>query len=438
MPIASTSRRGLLRAGAAAMVSSLACARTSGVPAPPTAASDPADLVLVGGTVIDPHHDHERAQSVVIRGDTITLVARGREPDARARIDLDGRFVAPGLVDGHGHLPAPGEAIDVARYLVLQLMAGVTTVRCMQGTTQQLGWRDEIERHDRLGPRLLVGGMIAEAGAQGVEAQVRAHVEAGYDFIKLIGEISRADHSRLGAACKAQAIPLAGHLPSAADLDDALAAGQDLEHLHGHHQALAAGRSADDLARATVDAGCVVCPTIEFYAVMYGVRDPVELRARAELEAVSSEQRRAWIGWQSSNVPDEETRRQGKAWYDAALVLVRALADAGAGMLASPSPGPFIVPGLSRARELEHYAHAGIDARTQWIASTRLPNARGLVSHVPALVDGAGADLVVLEADPRRTPLFETTVHAVATRGRYVAVADLERRLHEGAPRTVP
>lgn len=430
MPIATTSRRGLLRAGAAAMVASLGCAPSSRAPVNPAVSSEPADLVLFGGTVIDPQHDRERDESLVIRAGTLTLVPRGREPQARARIDLDGRFVAPGLVDGHGHLPTPGEPTDPGRWLLLQLMGGVTTVRCMQGTAEQLALRDEIDAGDRLGPRLFVGGMIVDAGPQGVEAQVREHVEAGYDFIKLIGELSREDYARLGAACKEHAIPLAGHLPPTVDLDDALAAGQDLEHLHGFHPALAAGRSAADLARATVEAGCVVCPTIEFYAVVYGVRDPAELRARGELQAVSDDQRREWSDWQAKSVPDVETRRQGQAWYDAALVLTRALADAGAAVLASPSPGPFIVPGLSRTRELEHYARAGLDARTQWIASTRIPNARGVASHVPGIVDGAPADLVVLEADPRRTPLFETTVNAVVTRGRYATVADLERQLH--------
>ncbi|HEU4401500.1 MAG TPA: amidohydrolase [Candidatus Polarisedimenticolia bacterium] len=86
-------------AAAALIPALLAC---GGAPA------NPADLVLVGGRVYTVESDHPWAQAVAVRGDRILKVGKDEEiralvgPKTRV-IDLKGRLLLPGLIDGHTH-----------------------------------------------------------------------------------------------------------------------------------------------------------------------------------------------------------------------------------------------------------------------------------------------------------------------------------------------
>ena len=75
----------------------------------------PADLVLTNGKVLTVEDELPEAQAIATRGDRI--VALGRAADMRPFIgpatqvvDLQGRLVIPGFVEGHGHFTGVGEA----------------------------------------------------------------------------------------------------------------------------------------------------------------------------------------------------------------------------------------------------------------------------------------------------------------------------------------
>jgi hypothetical protein len=112
----------------------------------------PAGLVLTNAQVIDPNAGKllEGLQSVVIRDGKIAAVYPIDEPDLLAeegslrRVDVGGRYISPGLIDGHVHVTAvpgmhnlkemceaPPETISYRTTYVLRemLMRGFTTVR---------------------------------------------------------------------------------------------------------------------------------------------------------------------------------------------------------------------------------------------------------------------------------------------------------------------
>ena len=112
----------------------------------------PAGLVLTNAQVIDPNAGRllEGLQSVVIRDGKIAAVYPIDEPDLLAeegslrRVDVGGRYISPGLIDGHVHVTAvpgthnlkemceaPPETISYRTTYVLRemLMRGFTTVR---------------------------------------------------------------------------------------------------------------------------------------------------------------------------------------------------------------------------------------------------------------------------------------------------------------------
>lgn len=84
-------------------------------PAPPADGQPMADLVLTGGTVISVDPAIGQAQAIAVRDDRIMAVGSVAEMqaltgDRTGVIELDGRTVVPGFIEGHGHLLGLGNA----------------------------------------------------------------------------------------------------------------------------------------------------------------------------------------------------------------------------------------------------------------------------------------------------------------------------------------
>lgn len=162
------------------------------------------DLDLVGATVIDGTGAPPRAGvTVIIRGGRIEQV-RERAPlaqDGVRRLDLQGRFLLPGLIDAHSHIESPAAALRA-------LQSGVTTARVLGDSYfRALGTRDLIRAGHAPGPELLVSGPIirprpGEAffatfpqfgdaldgelrGPERIEKVTAAMLEHGVDVIKI-------------------------------------------------------------------------------------------------------------------------------------------------------------------------------------------------------------------------------------------------------------
>ncbi len=62
------------------------------------------DLLLRGGTVVDPSQDLNRVCDVSIRDGSISAVGHDLPVEGRRVVDVTGRYVFPGLVDLHAHI----------------------------------------------------------------------------------------------------------------------------------------------------------------------------------------------------------------------------------------------------------------------------------------------------------------------------------------------
>lgn len=74
----------------------------------PAVASDPADAIYHGGDVVTVDDKNPTAEAVAVRGGRIVAVGKAEEVlklkgDATKLIDLRGRCLLPGFIDGHGH-----------------------------------------------------------------------------------------------------------------------------------------------------------------------------------------------------------------------------------------------------------------------------------------------------------------------------------------------
>ncbi|HEY2184624.1 MAG TPA: amidohydrolase [Xanthobacteraceae bacterium] len=109
-------RRDLIKAAAAAPLAATLAQTAHGqpvhsVPAAPVAR--PADLVLKGGKIITVDRAFAISEAIAIAGERILAVGRDAEMAAHVApwtriIDLNGRSVIPGLIDGHAHLDREG------------------------------------------------------------------------------------------------------------------------------------------------------------------------------------------------------------------------------------------------------------------------------------------------------------------------------------------
>ncbi|HEX3476953.1 MAG TPA: hypothetical protein VHT91_18140, partial [Kofleriaceae bacterium] len=172
--------------------------------------------------------------TVIVDGDRIVAVGDATTPvPAGAQvIDAHGRTLLPGLWDMHVHL-FPGHGL-------LDLAAGITTVRDMGNDIEQLGAR--IARFDagtELGPRVIRAGLIDAKGPftaptgvavstpEEAAAAVARYADAGYAQIKIYSSIPPSMVPGIAAAGHARGLRVSGHIPTGMNAAQAVEAGYD-------------------------------------------------------------------------------------------------------------------------------------------------------------------------------------------------------------------
>lgn len=177
-------------------------------------------MLVLGGTLFD-GTSRDRIEDCGVRIDRNRFAAVGRKADfaipqnSEPVIDATGRFLLPGLIDGHFHVmaswfagpirpmltaPAPAAAIRAVRTVAVALAKGVTTARDLGGMFDiPVYVRDAINANEIPGPRLVVCGLpISATGGHSwysnVEADgsaefrkaARQQLKAGVDFVKVM------------------------------------------------------------------------------------------------------------------------------------------------------------------------------------------------------------------------------------------------------------
>jgi imidazolonepropionase-like amidohydrolase len=403
-------------------------------------------------------------QTVIVRGAMIAAIGPAASttvpPDA-ARIDGRGRFLMPGLVDMHAHfLPgacAPGD--DAHRQFVWFLANGVTAARGLGAPPGFLATRDRTDRGDILAPTLYVAGGSIHGGSVTSAAEaagvVRAARAAGYDWIKTHGGIDRQTYDSMMAAARAEGIPVSGHVSHEYGLWHALASGQQVEHLDGYLAALAgdtgsAGAWNDgqivtdsaqlaridesrmpEVVRATVRSGTCAGPTLALFRIVAEGTPADAMAAWPEMQFVSP----AMVKQFRSQVEQFAAAAGPGARRFIAIRdrLVKALYDGGVPLVAGgDSPQLFMVPGFSLHREMQAFRDAGIPLYGVLAAATvNAARCLGRAAEFGTVSIGRRADLLLLDADPRRALPRRDGIAGVMTRGRWLDRETLARMLDE-------
>jgi len=414
--------------------------------APPSEpASFPAPLVLRDVRIVPLTGDAPPAErcDVFVAGRRIVAVSPAGAPAPPAWNSEDAREVAgggawlmPGLVDAHAHLPAPDAPdSELERVLALHVAHGVTSVRVMAGSGDQLALRGEIASGRMVGPRLFLAGPSVNGrsapSATAAAAMVGEQTAAGFDWIKLHPGLGAAAARAAAETAEREGLPLAGHVPASLGLREALRLGLDsIEHADGFVEALQPmpGRRARlsgsappseffgvNLVRSRDEAGLgelvsLVCrsgasvtPTLALVEVFVGRASVDELRASPAVGLASDGELDLWRGALGAfREATASLSRERAELVSFRRDLVRRLHRAGVPLLVgTDSPQLFTLPGAALHTELEALVGCGLTPREALSAATwRAAEALGGSRSFGRVAEGFRADLVLLRDDP--------------------------------------
>ncbi|MBV9341425.1 MAG: amidohydrolase family protein [Acidobacteria bacterium] len=402
-------------------------------------------------------------QTVVVRSERIWQIAPvgdARLPSGCYVIEGRRRYLIPGLVDSHVHLPL-SRTTDEMLVLQLLLANGITTGINMEGSPEILAVRERINGGDILAPKIYTTGPFIQQPAFMTADQVRDAVisqkRQGYDFIKVHGELTKEAYDALFDTARAQHVRVVGHVPSNLGIDAALGRQSLIVHaeefLYSYFQfqrnlptdEYEIARMVADISRKTARSGTWVSPTLSvFRQIIFQAADLGALLERPEMRymprhlttgtAVGATN----FGWYPPDNPYVKRWLPEKipylrAQYSVMQHLVHGLRDAGVPLLAGTDPFvPCVIPGFSMKDELEQLYEAGLTPY-QVLAAATSNAARFLNTSdsTGTIAVGKIADLVLLGANPLNDVDNVFRQEGVMLRGHWFPEDELQTKLLE-------
>jgi hypothetical protein len=417
-------------------------------------AQQPVDTPVVITNVNVLPMDRERvlsAQSVIVERGVITRLGPSGAltvPAGARTIDGTGKYLMPGLVDVHVHFH--GNPPDEQPILLKLFIAnGVTTIVNLRGTAQILELRKAVNAGRVLGPRFYtVGPYINQPFYTTPDEVERAVVEqkrAGYDFIKLHGNLSREAYHRLNEVARREGIRVVGHLPRNLGPDAAFA---EHQYMIAHAEEFlydTLSRSTDSSlstieshfagwARATAAARIWLTPNLTAYKAIGGmVQNLDSMLARPEMRYLPQSNQ---VGWGPATNPYTNRNPPLRAAaimtrYHLLEKLVQTFSVADVGMLiGTDAMNTGVIPGFSAHDELADLVRAGLSPWEALHAATvngaeflGQPGDRGTVAV------GQKADLILLDANPFENIANSRRIAGVMLRGRWFSREDVRALL---------
>lgn len=442
----------------------------------------PGRLLIVGGTVVRTDGSPSLADAaVLIEGDRIVAVGARTDvtvPPGTTTIDATGRWIVPGLVDGHVHFfqsagiytrpdilelrterSYAAEQADIdarlpdtfARYV----RCGITTVVDVGGPDRNFAIRERA-RATTLAPTVYCSGRLlttwlppayaklddppfapVQSAAQCV-AEVERQVALGADLIKVWYIVRRPDDVKANrplldatvAAAAKHGLRVAVHATQLAAAREAVEAGARVL-VHSVEDTAVDAEFVAALQRT----GTAYVPTlmvIEGYAEVLGRKRellPIEWQL-GQPEVIGT-----WLDLERLVRADQGLARRSLGWSerlqgrDVLFANLRAVRAGGGAIAAGTDAGNIgTLHGPSLFRELELMVGAGMTPAETLIAATR-GGARllGKEDEFGDVAPGLRADLLVLPADPRASLDALQRVDQVILRGRVLATADILR-----------
>ncbi|WP_419185803.1 amidohydrolase family protein [Rohdeia mirabilis] len=416
---------------------------------------------LVGATVHSMVPGVEPAvMTVLVNGDRIDAIGVDLElPLGTERIDVSGKHLVPGLVDGLVTYDPQHDELYVT--------SGVTTVRDTGGNPSVRAQLKQPQFRDRVpGPFLVTAGAVLDGSPPVSPTAVILRSEGDVDnFLMLLANIEmdyacvmpNLDPTLLVPLCaKARELDMDvwGMLLRGASLDECIAAGQ--RGFFGLEAFLPFVESTEDpfdrigwdglkafgfplLSEKFAESGAAVVPVmIETGRLLREVDT-----SAPEYDYLDFYYSALWLddaALRTELLADEDVgpkyRERATAQHEKRGALLAALAEAGAEIVpGSSAPNPWIMPGWGLHDELAYFVEFGV-APYEALRMATVGAAGALrLEDRGAIAMGKIADLLVVDGDPRESLASLRRPEQVVVRGRRLVREDLDALLERLAGR---
>jgi len=429
--------------------------------------------------------DRERVlvnQTVIVKDGKIVEIGdavKVKVPKDAVRIDAQGKYLIPGLVDMHTHLMSDDNFPDELAPDELRVMVanGVTTCRFMIGTPEQLILRTRSAKGEIIAPTIYSASPHLTGKKQGndfvvtnpdeARDAVRKSKAAGYDFIKITTFLPSLLYETAVDEAVKQGIRVVGHADSRfVTAPRAWKARQQIEHLDGYMEMLLRddapmkGSVSDiyiynpknwdsfdyideskiaKVAKMTVESNPYVNPTQHFMKNTFGLpRSEESIRAQPDFRFYPSKVQQQWLDFYKNNKMLQVVSPEKRArWIELRNKLIKAIHDVGGKIMAgSDTPEFLFLYGFSMHRELKALSDAGLSNYAALAAGTRNPHEfLGSIKRSGTIEKGKNADLILLDANPLDDIRNTEKRAGVMLKGKYYTQAEMNGWLDEIAPK---
>lgn len=411
--------------------------------------------------------------------DEVTFI----EPDRR--VEGRGRYLLPGLWDMHGHTSS--DAITRRLIFPVYIAHGITGIRDLKGDCFAPCWElstpvdsarlreSEIRAGKLIGPRVVASSAMADGQSafgslptdtpERARDFVRQSVARGVAFIKPYDGLPREAYIALVDEANRQGVPVAGHLPVAVSLDEALRMGQrSIEHLGGGNildacssrEAKLRARTIAEISAEKPDLRPIISAlvdsvdwdkcdaTIASWAAsdtwstptLVLNRYPGEMgmgdwRSQMHTAFLHPADRDYWEADDVSFAEEQGTIEERRRYNATVREIARRMHSAGVRFLAGSDAGvPDTLWGLSLHQELVMLVSIGMTPAEALRSATLSPaQFLGREHDLGTVEQGKLADLVLLERNPLEDIANTQSVAGVMTRGRFLDRDDLDELL---------
>jgi hypothetical protein len=414
--------------------------------------------------------DSERVlneQTVIVRDGLIAEMGPTTEvkiPERALRIDGQGKYLMPGLVDMHVH-GFDDDQKSAEKELFLYIAYGVTTVQHRNGKSKLLKLREQIKTANAFMPTLFVSspfifGEKSETffggthdSPESARKAVAEYAKAGYNSLKVYGDWKQEPYEALVDEAAKQKIPLGGHfarnLPLEVNLRGRAEVAHAEEYLYTYFFKVAKGDWAKreslipEVAKATKEAGVAVTATLTSYrgiGLVIGDNTFQELQKKPELKYVPRSNKERLMSDRNSYRDQRKFKKEQAAVFVGLTVflkkLIKGMQDEGVKILlgtdASFEAQSFTIPGVSAQDELRELVDAGLTPYQAILAGTRnAAEALNAVNEFGTVSVGKRADLILIEGNPLENINEVSKQSGVMVRGRWLSEAEIRKRLDE-------
>jgi imidazolonepropionase-like amidohydrolase len=392
--------------------------------------------------------------------DSNKIVSINKQVSAGAEIiDGKGKWLIPGLIDMHVHIPTDGNfntnyptrtavVFTSTQDVMTPFVAnGVTTVLELNSMPGHFGQRNEILRGDVIGPRMALAALInggdnasgrvantAEDGRQ----TVRVAKGEGYEFIKVYSLLNVETFKAIIDEADKQKMKVVGHIPNAfkGRLEEAIVPRFSMVTHAEEFTKQTEDYSDEDAVRFAKLAkknGTWLTPTLTIIdRAADQARSVDSIRALQSFQYVHPLLQSKWL---TANIHYKGTSPERIAYFENMIVfnnkLVKAFKQEGVPIVAGTDAGcSGVVWGFSLHDELELLVNAGLTPEEALISATRLPATwLGLEDKVGTVEAGKFADLLLLDANPMDDIKNTRKISGVFVNGRWLDKATIDNML---------